>query len=227
MRTRTRGRPLGAAIVGALAAAALAALAAPPAADAACGGVQHFEPTELRQPGPPPLAVGDSVMLGAVGPLRRSGFEVDTRGCRQMSEGLGVVRARRDAGSLPDVVVVALGTNWTVSVRQIRSGLMILGRERVLGLVTPPEVGGVSSSDQRAMRAAARRWPRRAKLLDWVRHSAGRDWTWDGMHLKAEGARAYARLLSRAFTWPIPSLEMSLARVAGAEPADGLAPVTG
>ena len=43
------------------------------------------------------------------------------------------------------------------------------------------------------------------------------------MHLKPEGARAYARLLSRAFTWPIPTLEMSLARVAVAEPADVLA----
>jgi hypothetical protein len=213
------GRPLGAAIVGALA-AAVAATA--PAADAACGGVQHFQPTKLRRPGAPPLAIGDSVMLGAAPQLRSKGFEIDVRGCRQMSEGLGVLSARKRAGSLPDVVVVALGTNWTVTTDQIRSALRILGPDRVLGLVTPPEAGGGASSDQAAIRAAGRRWKLRVKVLDWVARSAGKPWTWDGMHLRPEGATAYARLLSRAFTWPIPSIEMSLQRVAAPEPPERL-----
>jgi hypothetical protein len=198
--------------------------AAPPAAEAACGGVQQFQPTKLRRPGAPPLAIGDSVMLGAARRLQASGFEVDVRGCRQWSEGLGVLSARRRAGTLPDVVVVALGTNWTVTTAQIRSALRILGRERVLGLVTPPEVGGVASADQSVMRAAGRRWRLRVKVLDWVRHSAGHAWTWDGMHLRPEGATAYARLLSRAFTWPLPQMEMTLQRVATAEPAERLSP---
>jgi hypothetical protein len=196
--------------------------AAAPAADAACGGVQHFAPTKLRRPGAPPLAVGDSVMLGAAPQLRRRGFEIDVRGCRQMSEGLGVLSARRQAGTLPDVVVVALGTNWTVTTGQIRSALRILGPERVLGLVTPPEVGGVASSDQTAIRAAGRRWKLRVKVLDWVANSAGHAWTWDGMHLRPEGATAYARLLGRAFTWPIPSIEMTVQRAATAEPPERL-----
>src|SRR5687768_2845079 len=118
MRIRTTGRPLGAAIVGALAAAVAASA---PAAQAACGGVQHFAPTKLRAPDVPPLAVGDSVMLGAAEQLQHRGFEVDVRGCRQMSEGLGLLSGRRRAGTLPDVIVVALGTNWTVSTEQIRS----------------------------------------------------------------------------------------------------------
>jgi hypothetical protein len=143
-------------------------------------------------------------MLGAVTQLQRRGFEVDVRGCRQMSEGLALLSTRRRAGTLPDVVVVALGTNWTVTTAQIRAALRILGPYRVLGLVTPPEVGGAASSDQTTIRAAGRRWRRRVKVLDWVAHSAGRGWTWDGMHLRPEGAAAYARLLSRAFRWPIP-----------------------
>jgi len=191
------------ALPAALLAAAVAASA--PAAQAACGGVQHFQPTKLRRPGAPPLAVGDSVMLGAAPQLRRRGFEIDVRGCRQMSEGLTVLAARRRAGSLPNVVVVGLGTNWTVTQGQISSALRILGPRRVLGLVTPPEVGGVASSDQRAIRAAGRRLPRRVKVLDWVAHSAGRGWTWDGMHLKPAGAVAYAKLLSRAFSWRRPT----------------------
>jgi hypothetical protein len=186
--------------------------------------VQHFQPTKPRRPGAPPLAVGDSVMLGAAPQLRRGGFEIDVRGCRQMSEGLGVLSARRAARSLPDVVVVALGTNWTVTTTQIRGALRILGPNRVLGLVTPPEVGGVASSDQAAIRAAGRHWKLRVKVLDWVAQSAGKSWTWDGMHLKPEGAVAYARLLSRAFRWPIPRLDMTATRVATAEPPDRLSP---
>ncbi len=197
-------------------------MAAAPPAQAACGGVQHFQPTKLRRAGAPPLAVGDSVMLGAVAQLRRGGFEVDVRGCRQMSEGLGLLASRRRAGALPDVVVVALGTNWTVTTTQIRTALRILGPNRVLGLVTPPEAGGGASSDQSAMRAAGRRWRLRVKVLDWVAYSAGRSWTWDGMHLKPEGAVAYARLLGRALRWPLPRLEMSMRVVATAEPPERL-----
>jgi hypothetical protein len=191
-------------------------------AQAACGGARHFQPTKLRGSGAPPLAVGDSVMLGAAPQLQRRGFEVDVRGCRQMSEGLGLLSSRRRTGSLPDVVVVALGTNWTVTTTQIRSALRILGPNRVLGLVTPPEVGGAATPDQEAIRGAGRRWRLRVKVLDWVAHSSGRRWTWDGMHLRPEGAVAYARLLSRAFDWPLPRLEMTATRVASAEPAERL-----
>jgi hypothetical protein len=193
-------------------------MVAAPAAEAACGGVRHYSPSNAHR-SPAPLAIGDSVMMGAIEPLRRTGFEIDVRGCRQMSEGLQLLSARK---SLPQVVVIALGTNWTVSTSQIRAALRILGPNHVLGLVTPPEVGGVASSDQRVMRAAGRRWRLRVKVLDWVAYSSGHAWTWDGMHLRPEGAVAYARLLSRAFRWPIPRLELSMQKAATTEPPDQL-----
>lgn len=192
---------------------------------AGCGGVERYRPLQQRVEGRPPLAVGDSIMLGAIEPLRRAGFELDLRGCRQFSEGLSVLRARVAAGSLPSIVVVALGTNWTVTTTQIRAALRLVGRERVLGLVTPRETGGVASSDQVVIRAAGRRWPRRVKVLDWVAHSAGRsDWFWsDGLHLQPRGARALARLVSQAFSWPLPTLEAVWSRVyAGAGGEDSL-----
>jgi hypothetical protein len=196
--------------------AAGALLGAGPA-QAACGGVEHFSPTKLRRPGRAPLAIGDSVMLGAAHELAGAGFEVDVHGCRQMGEGLGVIAARERAGTLPDVVVVALGTNWTISTSEIRTALHVLGPARVLGMVTPREAGGGASSDQAVIRAAGQRWPVRVKVLDWVAYSSGHDWTWDGMHLKPEGAAAFTRLLSRAFGWPLPGLEMSVERA----PAEG------
>jgi hypothetical protein len=177
-----------------------------PAAQAACGGVVRGLPTANSPFRPPPLAVGDSIMLGAFDSLRARGFEVDVRGCRQMSEGLSVLRARKRA--LPSFVVVALGTNWTVTLDQVRQALRIVGRERVLGLVTPREVGGVRSSDQAVMREAGQRWPNRVRVIDWVRRSVGQsDWFYsDGLHLTPTGARALARLVRAALSAaPTPS----------------------
>jgi hypothetical protein len=171
------------------------ALAAP-AAEAACGGVQHYQPLGKDRPGPPPLAVGDSVMLGAIPELRRAGFEVNARGCRQMSEGLELLASR--GRSLPDVVVVALGYNWTISIDEIRRARRILGPGRVLVMVTPR---GQYASARVAIRAAGRRWPARVKVLRWAARSAGKPWTWDGLHLTAAGARGFAQLLGRAFDW--------------------------
>lgn len=189
---------VGAVAAGVALVAPTAALATPATA-AACGGVRHYSPAAHDRPGPAPLAVGDSVMLGAVPQLRRAGFEVNVRGCRQMSEGLELLASRR--GSLPDVVVMALGYNWTISVEEIRRALIILGPRRVLGMVTPR---GEYASARAAIHAAGRRWPARVKVLRWAARSAGKPWTWDGLHLTPAGARGFARLLSRAFDWPLP-----------------------
>jgi hypothetical protein len=198
-------------MVGGLA-AAMALVA--PAAAAACGASQRHGPVANNRPGPAPLAVGDSVMLGAVPELRRAGFEVNARGCRQMSEGLELLGRRRRA--LPDVVVVALGHNWTITVAEIRRALIILGPRRVLGMVTPR---GEYASARAAIRAAGRRWPTRVKVLPWAARSRGKPWTSDGLHLTSAGARGFARLLSNAFDWPLPGAEPNLEETAPKEPA--------
>jgi hypothetical protein len=177
-------------------------LALPPQpAGAACGGVRTAYPA--KDPGrryAPPLAIGDSVMLGAVRQLARAGLQVDTRGCRQMAEGLAVMRRRLRAGTLPSRVVIALGANWNVRYAQLRAAMAIAGRRRLLVLVTPRESGGVAGHDASVMRKVARRFPRRVRLLDWVRHSRGHPGWFggDGLHLSGPGARAFARLLHRA-----------------------------
>jgi endonuclease YncB( thermonuclease family) len=188
--TRTRPTRRAAALV----ATALAALAAAPAAAGACDAHERARPP--ASPGAP-LALGDSVMLGAVDELVRAGFEVDARGCRQMRQGLDVLRARRARGTLPRVVVVALGTNWVVTRGDVERALRIVGPGRLLGLVTPRETGGGESSDARVIRDAGRRHPDRIAVLDWARHSRGRaGWFGaDGIHLTGAGAAGFARLL--------------------------------
>ncbi len=186
-------------IIGAqLAALACAAVApAPAGALGACDAQKRLHPEHRRGAGRPALALGDSVMLGAAPALAQAGFEVDARGCRQMKAGIAVLAHRRRAHRLPRVVVVALGTNLDVTRGDIRRALRVLGRQRLLILVTPNEDGGGGGSDAAVIRRAGRRHRARLAVADWVRASAGHDgWTGgDGIHLGPAGIRAFVRVL--------------------------------
>ena len=169
-----------------------------PSASAGCGGVETAAPKRKVAPRPP-LAIGDSSMLLALPALARVGYRVNARGCRQFSEGLGVIRQARRHHRLPRLVVLALGADASISGHQIVAAEKILGPKRKLGLVTPRELGGGQSNDAEVIRNAGQRDPRRVKVLDWVHYSAGHD-NWfqpDRLHLTFSGAKAFARLLRK------------------------------
>jgi hypothetical protein len=199
-----RSRHLTVAIALATAFAAPAALAPP--ALAGCGGVETSRPTKKLGAFRAPLIVGDSVLLGAIPQVAHEGYEVNTHGCRQWTEGDAVVRAHKHAGVLPHEVVMFLGADWTVSRAQIAETLHLIGSQRVLGLVTPREVGGGGSSDAEHMRRAAKAHPTRIVLLDWVRYTRHRN-RWfapDGLHLGIGGAQGLAHFLRRALPYAAP-----------------------
>jgi lysophospholipase L1-like esterase len=177
---------------------AMAGAAAAPAH--ACGAGTRLQAARTGGDGRAPLAIGDSVMLGAARPLARTGVEVDARGCRQWGQGVQVIRARRRAGTLPRVVIVALGTNGAVTRGGIRDALRAVGRRRLLVLVTPRELGGGSGGDAGAVRWAGRRFGDRVLVIDWVRRSRGRGgwFAGDGIHLSGSGARGMVRVLRPA-----------------------------
>jgi hypothetical protein len=178
----------------------------PPAAHAGCGGTQIRHTTSRRNTGRPPLVIGDSVLLGAMKETTAAGFNLNTRGCRQWGEGMHVIRGYKRAGHLPHLVVMELGTDWSVSVRQIRAAMALVGPKRVLGLVTPREVGGYDGSDAANMRKVAKRFPDRTVLLDWVSHTRGRG-RWfqpDGIHLTFAGADGFGAFLKTALPYADP-----------------------
>ena len=134
----------------AVAAAAYAMALLGPAVAPACDASQHLAAKRKPAHGRAPLAIGDSVMLGAADRLARTGFEVDARGCRQMSAGLDLVAQRRRSGTLPRVVIVALGTNWVITRADVRRALRSSAR------------AGCSCSSRRASSVAARARTRRS-----------------------------------------------------------------
>jgi hypothetical protein len=167
-------------------------------AHAGCGGVETARPKHKVAPRPP-LAIGDSSMLLALPALARVGYKVNARGCRQFAEGLRLLRDARRRHELPQLVVLALGADASVTARQIQQAKKILGPKRKLGLVTPRESGGGESNDAKVIRNAGQRDPVRVKVLDWVHYSAGHS-NWfqpDGLHLTFTGAKAFARLFKK------------------------------
>ncbi|HET7443893.1 MAG TPA: hypothetical protein VFJ57_04475 [Solirubrobacterales bacterium] len=191
-----------AALVAALAVAALPASSA--GFDPACGGVETAKARKNPNPGGhPPLAIGDSTMLLALPPLSGEGYQVNAHGCRQIEEGLDVMREMKRANRLPHLIVIALGADASISSEQMAKAFHIAGPKRVLGLVTPIELGGGTSSDADVVRAAAKRHPKRSVLLDWVAYSSGHsDWFQpDNLHLTFSGADGFARLLKQALPY--------------------------
>ena len=167
------------------------------AAQAQGCGYAHRAPAGARI-GTAPFALGDSVMLGAARLLSRKGFEVDARCARNPAEGLSILRQRRRRGTLPQIVVMALGTNIVTSSGDIARMLRAVGRRRTLMLVTPFRSWHPFNTGP--MRRAARKRPKRVKLIDWSsRARRNHHWLWgDGTHLRPAGVEAYTRILKRA-----------------------------
>lgn len=177
-------------------------------AQAGCGGVQTAQPTSHRGPGPPPLAIGDSTMLLALPDLAHEGFAVNAHGCREYDEALALLRQLRDTHQLPHLVVVALGADGSVTPSDVEQTLSILGREHVLVLVTPRELGGGSGSDAETVRREGRLHPQTVRVLDWVAYAQGHGGDWfqpDGLHLTFTGAAVFAHFLRQALAFDVPA----------------------
>ena len=184
----------------------LAALVVPAAARADCGGPEIAEPSHHVRGVLPPLVIGDSTMLLALYQLAGEGYDAEAQGCRQFPAALAMLSERKSQGTLPHMVVIALGANGSVTPNDVGVALGLLCCQRLLVLVTPRELGGGSGSDAVVEREQAQRHPGRILLLDWVEYSQGHpEWFQpDGLHLTTAGATAFTRLLARALPYAQP-----------------------
>jgi hypothetical protein len=194
-------------------------------AAAQCGQEYHSTPAQSNVPGGAPLAVGDSVLADAAALLARDGFEADGMVCRQMSQGLAVLRER--GARLPHLVVLALGTNGEVTPGDINEALRILGPQRILVLVTPH--GSVVPSTPQVIREAAASQRERIVLLDWDRLAAGHpEWLApDGVHLGGQaGIEAFAQMIASVLPYASANPPPSASPPEASPPSTIGAPVT-
>jgi hypothetical protein len=173
-------------------AALLPSLVLAASAPACCIGI-HLKPAVAV--GRPPLAIGDSVLLGAAHEVARQGYEVDAREGRFMRHALRILRHLRSAHSHPPLIVIAIGTNMPPTTAELQRALGLVHRNQTLALVTP--LRSWATLPDPAAWSFHRLHPHRVRIIDWAAFGAGHDsWFYgDGTHLRPTGALAYARLL--------------------------------
>ena len=145
-------------------------------------------------------ALGDSVMLGAKSQLKARGFgAVDAAVSRQAYSGPAALRDRGE--KLPENVVVHLGTNGTFPLDVCRKMVKAVGPDRRLFLVTVHVDRSWTKGNNKVIRQCDAEFADdRVYVIDWD-WAASRHPSWlysDGMHLRPEGAKAYARIIDSA-----------------------------
>jgi hypothetical protein len=144
------------------------------------------------------LGLGDSVMLGAKSNLNAKGIKVDATVSRQYSAAPGIVRSRRNAGTLPKKLIVHLGTNGYIEPSDCNA-VVKAARSRSVYLVTLKVPRPWRTTNNKRLRSCAKRHAR-ATLIDWYAYSKGHD-SWfvgkDGYHLTTVGRQKYAGLIGR------------------------------
>jgi peptidoglycan/LPS O-acetylase OafA/YrhL len=163
--------------------------------------------------GPPPgsvkvAAIGDSVMLGAAGPLQArlgdSGY-IDAKVGRQYAQGVDVAREMREQGRLGEAVIVHLGTNGPPRDRDVDALMGQLTAVPHVLFVTVRMPRNWEAATNNTLRASAARYPT-ITIVDWHGYSDGHpEWFQsDGVHLRPPGAQAYAQLIGGALPAPPP-----------------------
>jgi peptidoglycan/LPS O-acetylase OafA/YrhL len=162
---------------------------------------EEGETTEATGRVPEVLAIGDSVMVGAAGTLERRlgpGAVVDASEGRQPMDYPEVVDTYRQAGKLPDAVVVQIGNNGPVfseDMERLREALAGVPSVYLVNVEVPRSWEGEVNEQ---LAEAVGEWPE-ATLLDWYGIAAGdSDLTYDGVHLTPEGQREYGDLIAGA-----------------------------
>jgi peptidoglycan/LPS O-acetylase OafA/YrhL len=151
------------------------------------------------------MAIGDSVMIGAVKELEQaiSNVEVDARIGRQVSTLIQILKNRRAAGQLGDVVIIHVGNNGTFSARQFDEIMKVLADVHRVVFVNVRVTHRWEEPNNTVLAEGVKRYPN-AVLVDWHAASAARPelfWS-DGIHLRPEGARFYADLIAAAARAP-------------------------
>jgi hypothetical protein len=149
-------------------------------------------------------AMGDSVMLGAVGALQQEipnlGL-LNAQGSRQPSAAIDILRQWRTAGYLGDAVVIDIGNNGPFSPEQFDEMMGVLAgvpKVLIVTLTVPPGVEDpVAASNNTVLIDGAQRYPNTV-LVDWHAASANHPeyFGGDNTHLSLQGAQAYAALIA-------------------------------
>jgi len=142
------------------------------------------------------LAVGDSVMLGAAEVLRDNRVTVDAEVSRQMSDITPLLRELRERDLFGVAVISHLGTNGPLTQDMIDAFMEPLSAVPNVLVMTNRAPRNWTARNNELLRNLSSR--PNVIVIDWERLSAecpGDCFYSDGIHLKSDGQRYYARLI--------------------------------
>ncbi len=149
-------------------------------------------------------AIGDSIMLGSSGALQSvlGNLSIDAAVGRQVSEALNVLRAKRAAGQLGDVILIHIGTNGTFTAAQFDEMMSLAGGRRVV-FVNIKAPRNWQDPNNALLASKVRQYPN-ARLIDWYSTSINRPdfFAGDGIHPSLAGRNAYANLIASRLAGP-------------------------
>jgi peptidoglycan/LPS O-acetylase OafA/YrhL len=141
---------------------------------------------------------GDSVMLGAAPALTAvlPLIQISAVEGRQARAVFTDLAARRVAGSVAANVIIHTGDNGVISPDDLRRTLASLNDRRMVVLLTPRVPREWQAPNIDTIKKIAAEFPN-ARVLDWFAASDSHPgWFYaDGLHLRPEGAAAYAELI--------------------------------
>jgi lysophospholipase L1-like esterase len=164
--------------------------------------------------GTPPAvtAIGDSVMLGAANqligaidpifatPTVPHVTTVDAAESRQFNVGVDDIAQRKADGSLGQIVIVQLGTNGTIDPGDLDRMMGLLSDRQKVVLVNAKVPRPWEQQVNDTLAAAASKYKKNTVLLDWHGYGGAHPEFFydDGIHLRPDGAAAYAQFVSQA-----------------------------
>ena len=169
-------------------------------------GTAQFDPNTK---GRAPVAIGDSTMILPIPNLDAVGYSVNARGCRGFKESINIAARLKAKHRLPHLVLINAYGNGGVNPGLISQALDVIGRKRVLGLVTAynADTGEPPAPDTNILFRAAKEHRHRIFVLDWVEYSLSHHTVeptpgaWflpDLFHPNYTGAQAFADFLAEA-----------------------------
>jgi hypothetical protein len=148
-------------------------------------------------------AIGDSVMLGSRSLLQARGFAVDAKVGRQFGAVVNAVIKLRNHHALPANIVVHLGTNGTIALRDCRALVDQAGPTRRVFLVNVRVPRPWTHGNNVVLDACDRSYPAaRVVVINWAKAAAAhREWFGpDNVHPNAAGRKVYTQLIVDAVT---------------------------
>lgn len=142
------------------------------------------------------LAIGEFVMVGATNELQAAGFVVDAKEGRGQEGAKNAIQRHLDDGTLPDTVVIQVGTNAPLTQGDLDEILGLLGGRTVVMLTVHADGIDYIDANNALIRALPEQYPN-VKIADWDALVDGGTVTLtpDGIHLGQFGPAPYVQLI--------------------------------